>query len=128
MRAGTLRFLVAVAVVSACMQPSCAIAETSASQLLAMCEAVSPTLQSDDQGINELQCFAHLEGMLSAAYFLKSVDPQMKEFACVPYEHVGLRQLVLIYTKYAKEHPQWLHVQAAGMFFMAMRDAFPCPK
>ena len=49
----------------------------------------------------------------------------MSQKFCQPDE-VTLEQLRRIYIKYATEHPEDLHLTAAGVALNAFVEAFPC--
>ncbi len=40
---------------------------------------------------------------------------------------VTARQLRAIVEKYVREHPAELHADAAGLVYVAVREAWPCP-
>ena len=87
-----------------------------AGEALAACESESVATQN--------KCVRSLAGIVDATTTWVDWEMMPKKF-CQPDE-VTLEQLRKIYVKYANEHPEELHLTAAGIAVNAFVEAFPC--
>ena len=87
-----------------------------AGEVLSACESESVDRQN--------KCVSYLAGIVDATTTWVDWEMMPKKF-CQPDE-VTLEQLRKIYVKYANEHPEELHLTAAGIAVNAFVEAFPC--
>jgi len=72
-------------------------------------------------------CSGFATGILESNAAYAALPNYDKAFAfCVPEDGVKPGQLIRIAVKYMKEHPEKLHLRAAVLIHVAMREAFPC--
>lgn len=72
-------------------------------------------------------CMGFIEGVIDSdtiAHTDNSGHPTGRNL-CVPAE-ASARQLAKVLVKYGDDHPQLLHLPAAMLVLLAMRDSFPC--
>ena len=87
-----------------------------AGAVLSACESESVDKQN--------KCVSYLGGIADATSTWIDWGMMSQKF-CQPDE-VSLEQLRRIYIKYATEHPEDLHLTAAGVALNAFVEAFPC--
>jgi len=88
----------------------------SAGDVLSNCESESVAR------INE--CSAYLAGVLDTTSVWVSWG-RMQNVICTQ-TGINQTQIRKIFIKYANQHPEVLHLDAAGMVLNAFRQAFPC--
>jgi hypothetical protein len=102
----------------------------SADELLQACETLERTMTISGDKVS----FAQTQPNYECWYFMGAVqqyatfvDPagQVLLGACTG-KTTKLTQLIPIFTKYARSHPQLLNEKAAVVAFQAMQSAFPC--
>jgi len=54
-------------------------------------------------------------------------QPVKRVLFCVP-EGVTIGQMLDVYVEWLHAHPADRHMEASTLFYVATRDAFPCPK
>jgi hypothetical protein len=110
-----------------------ASAEYTIGQVLTYClalERATPTsggraLYRDVRDVkNAATCLGYIGGVIAGVVY---VDPPNYQHFCIP-EGVTENQLVAVYLKFARAHPEWHDTTAARGIIAAMQEAFPCPK
>ena len=71
-------------------------------------------------------CFGFFAAMLDATAIAEVVLE--KPLFCLPKAGISLDQAMKVYLKYAKDHPEQLHVSARVTVAAALMQAFPCKK
>ena len=53
--------------------------------------------------------------------------PELTPAPCTP-KGASLGQLARVVKKYLQDHPEFLHLDAGGLVYNALNEAFPCPE
>jgi hypothetical protein len=69
-------------------------------------------------------CGGYLNGFLDGVYVGTKMSSEPKS-VCLPF-NITVRQLHLMFLKFAGEHPELLHEDAAAMLARILLTAFPC--
>jgi hypothetical protein len=115
----TIRNLIAAMLLIGASQGAMAVEDftyQTGNSLLAICESEHP---SDDS-----LCLGYMEAV-SDTYMTLLRWKEFEPDTCIP-NGVTARQLIKIWTKWANEHPEQLHFEAAGVVLYAFLKAFPC--
>jgi hypothetical protein len=70
-------------------------------------------------------CFGFIEAFNDFHSSLLTLDDFVPLF-CIP-EKATVSQLIQVVSKYLKENPEKLHLDASYLIIHALREAFPCP-
>lgn len=112
---------------------SVAHAATTGNELVAACKVYenfeniphATVRQFADAG----QCQATMETVMDTMMYWRMANEdthgKASGYACIP-EGVTLGQAASVFLKYAREHPNLLHIGATTLVIGALRDGFPC--
>ena len=78
-----------------------------------------------DERIVGTVCAMYVAGVVDAMLVMKDMIGEQIAF-CVP-EGVTIGQLVDVFAKYLRDHPEERHLHGAVLVITAVSDAFPCP-
>lgn len=119
--AGLTALLLAVVVASA-------EARADGNELLTQCQQFIKVVEKEpdyDSGRAGM-CIGYVEGFISTTTFFSSnLEDDAK--LCIP-KTVPNGQVVRVLVKYLKDNPAKLNKNKASLVWLAMRDAYPCPK
>lgn len=76
-----------------------------------------------DKGETDIFCIGYLKGFSEMHTY--STVTGGHEFFCVP-ETVSVRQMQLVFLKYAENHPEELHNIGSIVLLNSLTNAFPC--
>jgi len=80
---------------------------------------------TDETPSSRVFCMAYMAGMLDAYTVISGLYPQAK-FACIPETGISGEQVMNIFIKWVKDHPEKQHIPARTIVLLSLRDAFPC--
>lgn len=102
----------------------------SGSRWLAKCAAPAHAEPpADNQGVEKEVCLGWVTGLLDLNEIYRGLGAleRTSEGFCVPAD-ATLEQAARAVVQYLKDHPSDLHVSARMLAYMALRQAFPCPR
>ena len=79
---------------------------------------------SKDQGHEAFECLMYVAGYLNG-YGMASTVEKGKPALCFP-ENTSTGQIIRVFAKWMKDHPERLSEPAANCMFAALSDAFGC--
>jgi len=96
--------------------------------LLPRCSLAVDLMDNKDlnggQANDALECMHYVAGYLDG-YGVASAAEKGKPFLCFP-DHSNTGQMVRVFVKWMRDHPEKLHLAASACFFEALTDAFMC--
>jgi hypothetical protein len=93
-------------------------------ELLRQCEGRGG--QTDTEGqVLLIACVSYIAGMVDALRVAGAL-PRVHRLFCPPAQGVMNEQLLLVVTKWLREHPDQLHYEARSSVVIALAQAFPC--
>jgi hypothetical protein len=118
------RLIAAVVLMFAVAGPVRAGSFVNGNELLGRC--------TSESGFDSGLCRGYLQGIVDASVALatwefKQDDGGRRPGTCLPND-VTVGQVVDVWLKYAKEHPEKRHLAAASLTLNAFEDAWPCPR
>ncbi len=108
------------------LSSSTAQSEATGNRLLRACSETIKYLEAREY--NDLDfgyCVGYLTGLQGMEWFTRVVLEQQDKLFCIP-AGVGAEQRVRVVVQYLEEHPERLHLPAAGEVAIALNKAFPC--
>jgi Rap1a immunity proteins len=91
--------------------------------LYRQCTAIG---DSEDAASDRLSCAAYLAGYLDGAYQVS----RLNRLSPVPIQacpgDIAVGQYLLVFQRWAEQHPQWLSRSAPDVLAAALVNAFPC--
>jgi hypothetical protein len=125
-----LALLFVVAVVTFTISPNLTYAHNyNGKDVLAFCIEDLRVIDSDESANIEKssECMGYIAASFDM-YELMTFVSKTPRTICIQHGQVFLGQIVRVFVKYLKEHPNDLHKPAALLFWKALSEAFPCPE